>query len=286
MPKSSSLVDTLVEQSTEASPFEDLDMGPQAITSFELPDAPRKGLLGDIPAMPPEAPSVAKEGATPAPKADRATIIKAISAAAKKHGVDPARLLAMAMHESNLDPQATNKASGAKGLFQALPAWAKDHGITGKEYDADASSDAAARSLKASAGVKNPYVSYLIHNQGRKGAETILRAAAGEGELPKHIKRNMLAQPIFKDKNPGDADLAKAFLAQQRKRFMSHYDKAKSELGPIQEQERLVGSLPSSKIDWDGLISKATGEAQNAAGQLMANNMGPAVPRTNFGGKI
>lgn len=290
--KSRSLVEELVEQST--SPFEDLEMGPQARTDFELPSAPTGELLGGLPSEGGDrsikTPEATPQKSAPTSSPDRGAIVSAITAAAKKHGVDPARLLAIAIHESSvkgqLDPNAVNPASGAKGLFQALPKWSKQYGLTGKEHDVAASSDAAARSLKESVGVKNPYVSYLIHNQGRKGAELIIKAALGQGELPPRIKRNMLAQPIFKGKNPAEADLAKAFLAQQRKRFMSHYEKAKAELGPIQQEEQLKASLPSSNIDWDGLISQATGEAQQAAGQLMASNMGPAMPRTTYGGKI
>lgn len=286
MPKQPSIIEELIAQST--SPFDDLGPAQEAKTDMDLG-------LGKIESLPPsegEPPPLPVEGKPPLPAVkeskapERGAIIKAITEAAKKHGVDPARLLAMAMHESSLNPNAKNEKSGAKGLFQALPAWAKDYGITGREFVPEAAADAAARSIKASAGTKNPYITYLIHNQGRKGAELILRAAAGEAPLPEKIKRNILAQPMWKGKAPKDSELAQTFLAQQRKRFMSHYTKAQQELGAEATKQQELAKLPSSGINWDELLSKSQQDAAAVVSQEVATGIGPGMPRVGFGGKV
>lgn len=289
MARSTSLIDQIIAQD---SVFDSPE--PSGDTKvFTMPES--LGVpLGKPEELPAAAPTPTKKPATPAPKAqapegDSKNIQELVVKAANKHGVDPARLLALAYHETGgtLDPTLVNKKSGAKGLFQALPAWAKDYGVTGKEFDPEAVADAAARSLKGSSGVKNHYVAYLIHNQGRKGAEQILRAAAGEAPLPSARRATMLAQPGFKDRRDAvsDEELAKAFIAQQKKHFMKHYNRATKVVGEKARDSQII-SRGSGGLDWDGLANKAVSEiAGTAANTALAMTSGPSMDRTQWGGK-
>lgn len=58
--------------------------------------------------------------------ADKDTIVKMIIKEAQAQDFDPALALAVAFTESNFNPKAQNKDSGAGGLFQFMPATAKD----------------------------------------------------------------------------------------------------------------------------------------------------------------
>lgn len=227
------------------------------------------------------------EDSGPIAPSSNADVVSAIKAAAEKNGVDPVRLLALAMHETGgkLNADAVNSASGAKGLFQALPAWAEQYGIKGKEFDVAAASDAAARSLKGSMSSQNPYISYLIHNQGRKGAEVILRAAAGEGSLPDRIKRNIVAQPGFRGGDiKSDKYMALAFIKKQRSDFMKHYNRAQNMLGG-QEATASRGG-PSSSIKWDELMARAGGSIEDSvAGQLASAMPSETRMPTPYGSK-
>ncbi len=93
--------------------------------------------------------AVAQETATPAAtrkKLSVAEIKKKITAAAEKHGVDPALAIAVAQHESRFDQNATGKNKDG-GLFQILPGTAEDLGIT-DVYDPDQNIDGGVRYLK------------------------------------------------------------------------------------------------------------------------------------------
>jgi transglycosylase-like protein with SLT domain len=106
---------------------------------------------------------------------------KAIGAAAKKRGVDPAILRMIAGLESAGDPGARNPNSSATGLFQFTAKTAKEFGLT-DPGDAGQSADAAARLLNRNAATLTRELGraptsaelYLAHQQGGAGAAKLL----------------------------------------------------------------------------------------------------------------
>ena len=75
---------------------------------------------GETPAAPAAAPATTPEPSA-APASSGGSITEIITAAANRYGQSPAAMLAVARCESNLDPNAVNKSSGASGLFQFMP---------------------------------------------------------------------------------------------------------------------------------------------------------------------
>jgi soluble lytic murein transglycosylase-like protein len=69
-----------------------------------------------------------------------------IRQAAERHGVDPALALAVAERESAFNPQAMSS-KGAKGIFQLMPATARELGVT-DPFDAAQNIDGGVRYLK------------------------------------------------------------------------------------------------------------------------------------------
>ncbi len=129
------------------------------------------------PAMPQDANTPTMEAGAPPPD----DIKNIITAAATKYGVDPDSLMAIAKIESNYDPNAHNP-SGASGLFQFMPATARDYGLTNPN-DPVAAADAAARLTRddqkalTSALGRAPTTGelYLAHQQGITGATALLK---------------------------------------------------------------------------------------------------------------
>lgn len=143
----------------------------------------------------------------------------AIIAAAKKVGVDPGTQLAIAERESNFDTKATNKVSGAAGLYQFMPeTWAAIKKKYGGEYpeldkgpyDLEAAAIAGALLTKEnvsnlkSAGVGNAEdagTAYSAHFMG-VGALKKLRGANDYEDASKLFPREARQNPsIFFDKN-------------------------------------------------------------------------------------
>lgn len=98
-------------------------------------------------------------------------------------GVDPATLLRIAQVESGLNPNATNPASSASGLYQFTRGTWGRYG-SGDPRDPVASTDAAARLTNAntsalrSAGLPvTPGTIYLSHFAGADGARKLLTAS-------------------------------------------------------------------------------------------------------------
>lgn len=71
---------------------------------------------------------------------------EALTAAARRHQLDPDLLLAVAEAESGLRPDAVSP-RGARGLMQLMPGTARRLGLT-DAFDLDANADAGARYLK------------------------------------------------------------------------------------------------------------------------------------------
>jgi uncharacterized protein YraI len=97
---------------------------------------------------PPTAAATAPETA-PAPVAAPAgsgnPIIDIITVAATRYGQSPAAMIAVARCESNLDPRAVNRSSGASGLFQFLPGTWRTTPYAGESiFDPRANANAAA----------------------------------------------------------------------------------------------------------------------------------------------
>jgi len=86
------------------------------------------------PPLPPPPPKPAPPPAPPKPRVvvvpvNKQAIANLIIAAANRYGVDPNRLLRVAMCESGLNPYAVNhRGSGAEGLFQFKPGTFYGHG--------------------------------------------------------------------------------------------------------------------------------------------------------------
>ena len=103
-----------------------------------------------------------------------------IIAAAKKYGVDPATMLAIAQIESKFDPNAYNK-SGASGVFQFMPGTASDYGLS-DPFNAAANIDAGARLARDNTAALTKVLGraptagelYLAHQQGLGGAKALL----------------------------------------------------------------------------------------------------------------
>ena len=112
---------------------------------------------------------------------NRAMVVSAIREAAVSHDLDPDDFLRMAEIESGLDPYAYHPVSRASGLFQFLPATARQYKLD-NVFDARANANAAAalcldnrRALRKRLGRNpSPGEMYLAHQQGATGATKLL----------------------------------------------------------------------------------------------------------------
>jgi soluble lytic murein transglycosylase-like protein len=95
--------------------------------------------------------------------------------AARRHGVNPALLAAMARVESAFDPEAVSHA-GARGLMQLMPATAARFGVATDElFD-------PVRNLEASAG----YVAWLTRRFAGDPTRVVAAYNAGEGAVERY----------------------------------------------------------------------------------------------------
>jgi hypothetical protein len=113
---------------------------------YEKPTSIRR-IVADAPSAAFDAGSLAR----PAMSASSGTLAgvpyaATFSAAAKRHGLPPALLAAVAKVESNYNPSAVSPA-GARGLMQFMPATARDYGIN--PMDPSQAIEGAARKLAA-----------------------------------------------------------------------------------------------------------------------------------------
>ncbi|RPJ64681.1 MAG: lytic transglycosylase domain-containing protein [Acidobacteria bacterium] len=129
---------------------------------------------------------------------DLASIIRE---AAAKHGVSPETLLRIAQIESNMDPNAANKDSSARGVFQFIDKTWKAYGKGQDVLDPVANADAGARFVRDNANTLRtqlgrepaPWELYLAHQQGAGGAGKLLvnpNAMAADVTSPDAIRLN------------------------------------------------------------------------------------------------
>ena len=101
-----------------------------------------------------------------------------LSAVSQKYGIPQHMLYSVWAQESRKGNMKKSSASGAKGHFQFMPGTAKAYGISGREWDFDASSDAAAR-----------YFQWLLKHYNGDHNKALAAYNWGNGNLDQAIKR-------------------------------------------------------------------------------------------------
>lgn len=101
-----------------------------------------------------------------------------LSAVSQKYGIPQHMLYSVWAQESRKGNMKKSSADGAKGHFQFMPGTAKTYGISGREWDFDASSDAAAR-----------YFQWLLKHYNGDHNKALAAYNWGNGNLDKAIKR-------------------------------------------------------------------------------------------------
>lgn len=101
-----------------------------------------------------------------------------LSAVSQKYGIPQHMLYSVWAQESRKGNMKKSSAAGAKGHFQFMPGTAKAYGISGREWDFDASSDAAAR-----------YFQWLLKHYGGDHNKALAAYNWGNGNLDQAIKR-------------------------------------------------------------------------------------------------
>lgn len=101
-----------------------------------------------------------------------------LSAVSQKYGIPQHMLYSVWAQESRKGNMKQASAAGAKGHFQFMPGTAKAYGISGREWDFDASSDAAAR-----------YFQWLLKHYNGDHNKALAAYNWGNGNLDKAIQR-------------------------------------------------------------------------------------------------
>lgn len=101
-----------------------------------------------------------------------------LSAVSQKYGIPQHMLYSVWAQESRKGNMKKSSAAGAKGHFQFMPGTAKAYGISGREWDFDASSDAAAR-----------YFQWLLKHYNSDHNKALAAYNWGNGNLDQAIKR-------------------------------------------------------------------------------------------------
>ena len=101
-----------------------------------------------------------------------------LSAVSQKYGIPQHMLYSVWAQESRKGNMKKPSAAGAKGHFQFMPGTAKAYGISGREWDFDASSDAAAR-----------YFRWLLKHYNGDHSKALAAYNWGNGNLDKAIKQ-------------------------------------------------------------------------------------------------
>ncbi|HEX7817559.1 peptidoglycan-binding protein [Dyella sp.] len=169
---------------------------------------------------------------------------------AQRHGIPQEDFLRFAAIETGntFNPNAQHSAHGAKGLFQFEPDTAAHYGIAGRELDAAANADAAARFYQDNraqlvrqhntsgeaylSGNANPngMDMYLAHQQGAAGYKSI-QDAITEGHFSKDSTRHNIMNNLGADaqrltghtraelSNMSDRDLAQNFVSYWHQKY-------------------------------------------------------------------
>lgn len=101
-----------------------------------------------------------------------------LSAVSQRYGIPQHMLYSVWAQESRKGNMKKASAAGAKGHFQFMPGTAKAYGISGREWDFDASSDAAAR-----------YFQWLLKHYNGDHSKALAAYNWGNGNLDKAIKQ-------------------------------------------------------------------------------------------------
>lgn len=101
-----------------------------------------------------------------------------LSAVSQKYGIPQHMLYSVWAQESRKGNMKKSSAAGAKGHFQFMPGTAKAYGISGREWDFDASSDVAAR-----------YFQWLLKHYNSDHNKALAAYNWGNGNLDQAIKR-------------------------------------------------------------------------------------------------
>lgn len=101
-----------------------------------------------------------------------------LSAVSQRYGIPQHMLYAVWAQESRKGNMKQASAAGSKGHFQFMPGTAKAYGISGREWDFDASSDAAAR-----------YFQWLLKHYNGDHSKALAAYNWGNGNLDKAIKQ-------------------------------------------------------------------------------------------------
>lgn len=214
-----------------------------------------------------------------------------ITQAADRHGVSADTLLQIADIESKFDPAAHNP-SGASGLFQFMPATARQYGLA-NPFDATASADAAARLAKDNAAYlfrklgRAPSVGelYLAHQQGAGGAAKLL---ANPGALAKDVVglqaviqnggRADMTAGEFANLWVGKAGGAKTIEAAAMPYVTPDLANAPTDSGDLVKDTALVAEEPSTGASDAQDTQTAPGTGQPAApGQTETDLAGPGL---------
>ncbi|CTP87752.1 hypothetical protein XTPLMG728_1668 [Xanthomonas translucens pv. poae] len=143
--------------------------------------------------------------------------------------------------------QASRGPNGAKGLFQFTPGTAAAYGISGRELDAVANTDAAARLYQDNQHAltrqhdkdHRPYLSgkpqpdgldmYMAHQQGAGGYRSI-QAAVASGGFAREDTRSNILNNVPREKDAGGAKQFEAYTGSSLAEFkkMSDQDMAKT----------------------------------------------------------
>ncbi|QNH19639.1 Putative peptidoglycan binding domain protein [Xanthomonas sp. GW] len=143
--------------------------------------------------------------------------------------------------------QASRGPNGAKGLFQFTPGTAAAYGISGRELDAVANTDAAARLYQDNQHAltrqhdkdHRPYLSgkpqpdgldmYMAHQQGAGGYRSI-QAAVTSGSFAREDTRSNILNNVPREKDAGGAKQFEAYTGSSLAEFkkMSDQDMAKT----------------------------------------------------------